>query len=368
MKKQWKITGIRILICFLLGLVLGIVIANFSPKQPSKKLSASLRAAYDKAIPELDRVLLSGDSKKAGEYITSLHAHPRVQNALGAYLGRAIYTRYGRTEVVRCFEGVTEESNLGCLIGFINASLAQGESGYTPMYSACLALSVEYRKTLCVHMLGHALTATLGYELSNLQDALGRCAQFPDPTQGANKPISMDLCKSGVFMEYFLLQSGLDGTGIHGSLKKEHAIVYDPNKPYDFCPNVSDANYCYGQLVHWWIRDLQMPKKKVATLCLAVKNERGRENCVSSLGQYIYNDISHELLPMVQKNVNNSGACKDEKEYYTRYNCYQSRLIWPLSSKIFSRVDAYCKELNLGDLYSECWDASARKLSQFDYY
>lgn len=183
-----------------------------------------------------DQIASQGASAAYARFSRDVDPEPvDRQHVLAHVFGEALYASEGLRGIQVC----DLEFIYGCIHELMGRAIAERGLGVvSAAYAACID-APEPRPFACLHGIGHGITASVGYDEQELENALEACDSIK-----ATFPVRA--CYSGVFMEYN--QQSMLGTA--------HVRPGTPDDPYAPCSSIAERykRHCIYEQVPWWHR------------------------------------------------------------------------------------------------------------------
>lgn len=187
------------------------------------------------------------------------HLEPSVQHERAHAFGRALYAAEGKGGLSVC----DSRFSFGCFHEFLGSAIAAEGLRVVPELNEGCVQALTTSPLSCQHGIGHGVLAFLGYEDTELREALSVCKELPynDVIGG---------CYGGVFMEYNMRT--MLGTEARIRPAEDDSLLYPCNaldEPY--------VQPCYFWQSQWWRNTLDWTRSLDPLLVYARMGELCRE-------------------------------------------------------------------------------------------
>lgn len=189
------------------------------------------------------RIHKVGEDRAYKEYKTLTTVLPPVQQHWELHVfGNALYTTGGLEAIKTC----DATHDYACYHAFMISDIQEfGTGAARRLHGVCVDLFGQSAFS-CLHGLGHALVASLGYDEESLSKALDVCDENPDP----NPSMLLYGCLNGAFMEFNtpMTISGYEPRSF------SDAEAFEP------CNSITDRSRkiaCTYTQLYWWFSSLK---------------------------------------------------------------------------------------------------------------
>jgi hypothetical protein len=253
--------------------------------QPSR-VENSLGAQQSYWEKEIARV---GGVAAYREYASSVaSSSPEVQHTGAHVFGAALY----RSEGIAGLSVCDNRFSYGCFHEFLGRAIADRGLSSIPKLNEVCTKALSTSPLSCEHGIGHGVLASLGYNESDLNRALGICHTLPynDPIGG---------CYGGVFMEYNMQLM----LGTQAQLRPATSDLHAP------CDRVAPEfqGSCYFAQSQWVSALLlgqhaspQEATLKAGKLCDGLVDQEFARDCFEGLGTNVPASVMYDVAQTIQ--------------------------------------------------------------------